>query len=143
VRAYRFRLAGVARVRAVQERVAAQQLAVANRDLHHAREARRCAAVALDRLAWPAGPTTPAALQWTADQSDRLASTLRRRTDEAETAEVIAGDAARAWTSARQRGAALERLEVRQRAEWRAEADRLEAGELDELTLARFAREEG
>ena len=64
MKAFRFRLEPVARVREHQERAAAQRLAVAVRDLALARAACTEARAAADRLAYPRGRTDAAALLW-------------------------------------------------------------------------------
>jgi hypothetical protein len=65
------------------------------------------------------------------------------RVDEVEAAEEVARQATQAWGSARQRTAMLERLDERHLALWRAELDRSEAVERDDLTTGRQTREGG
>jgi flagellar export protein FliJ len=141
VKAYRFRLDSVLRVRQLQERVAAQQLAVAVRDLHCARAQLARARRALAGLDAPAGRLTAGAVQWTHAQSDRMSETARQSADEVETAGEVARQATQAWGSARQRTAMLERLDERHLTLWRAELDRSEAVALDDLTTGRKTRE--
>jgi flagellar export protein FliJ len=137
VKAYRFRLDSVLRVRHLQERVAAQQLGVAVRDLHRARTELTRARRSLEGLAAPAGRLTVGAVQWTHAQSDRMSERARQSADEVEAAEEVARQATHAWGSARQRTAMLERLYERHLALWRAELNRSEAVELDDLTTGR------
>jgi flagellar export protein FliJ len=137
VKAYRFRLDSVLRVRQLQEHVAAQQLAVAVRDLHCARAQLARARRALAGLDAPAGRFTVGAVQWTHAQSDRMSERTRRSADEVEAAEEVARQATQAWGSARQRTAMLERLDERHLTLWRAELDRSEAVALDDLTSGR------
>ena len=143
MKAYRFRLDSVLRVRQLQERVAAQQLAVAVRDLHGARTELTRARRSLEGLAAPAGRLTVGAVEWTQAQSDRMSERARRSADEVEAAEEVARQATQAWGSARQRTAMLERLDERHVALWRAELDRSEAVERDDLTTGRQTRECG
>ena len=80
MKAYRFRLDSVLRVRQLQERVAAQQLAVAVRDLHCARD--RAARVLADpSKVWlpPRARLTVGAVEWTHAQSDRMSERARRQ----------------------------------------------------------------
>jgi flagellar export protein FliJ len=141
VKAYRFRLDSVLRVRRLQERVAAQQLAVAARDLHCARAQLARARRALAGLDAPSGRLTMGSVQWTHAQSDRMSETARQSADEVETAGEAARQATAAWGTARQRTAMLERLDERQLALWQAELSRSEVVVLDDLTTGRKARE--
>jgi flagellar export protein FliJ len=141
VKAYHFRLDSVLRVRQLQERVAAQQLAVAMRDLHSARAQLARARRALAGLDAPAGRLTAGMVQWTHAQSDRMSDTVLQSADEAETAGEAARQATQAWGGARQRTAMLERLDERHLTLWRAELDRTEAVALDDLTTGRKTRE--
>jgi flagellar export protein FliJ len=141
VKAYRFRLDSVLRVRQLQERVAAQQLAVAVHDLHRARAQLASARRALAGLDAPAGRLTVSAVQWAHAQSDRMSETARRSADEVEAAGEAARQATVAWGSARQRMAMLERLDERHLALWRTELGRSEVVVLDDLTNGRKARE--
>ena len=143
MKAYRFRLDSVLRVRQLQERVAAQQLAVAVRDLHCARTELTRARRSLEGLAAPTGRLTVGAVEWTHAQSDRMSERARRSADEVEAAEEVARQATQTWGSARQRTAMLERLDERHVALWRAELDRSEAVELDDLTTGRKTGEGG
>jgi flagellar export protein FliJ len=141
VKAYRFRLDSVLRVRQLQERAAAQQLAVAARELHAAEAGLARARGALDGLRAPSGRLGADAVHWTQAQSDRMSDTARRRTEQVEAAAAVARQAKEAWGGARQQTATLERLDERHVAVWRAELDRSEVAELDDLTTARAARE--
>jgi flagellar export protein FliJ len=137
VKAYRFRLDSVLRVRQLQERVAAQQLAVAVRDLHAARAQLARARRALAGLDAPTGRLTIGAVQWTHAQSDRMSETAVQSADDLEAVGEVARQATQEWGSARQRTAMLERLDERHLTLWRAEADRSEAVALDDLTTGR------
>jgi len=139
VKAYRFRLDSVLRVRQLQERVATQQLAVALRELHCARAELACVRRSLEGLAAPSGRLTIGAVQWTHAQSSRMSEAARQRADIVDAAEEAARQATQAWGSARQRTATLERLDERHLALWRREFDRSEGVVLDELATRRTA----
>ena len=143
MRAYRFRLESVLRVRQLQERAAAQRLAVAVRDLQRARaelaHARRC----LADLPAPSGRLAGGDVEWVHAQSGRMSERVRRSADEAEAAEAAARQATETWGTARQRTATLERLDERHLALWRAELDRSEAVALDDLATGRGRAEGG
>jgi flagellar protein FliJ len=143
VRAYRFRLDSVLRVRQLQERAAAQQLALAIRDLHRARAELASARRALAGMTAPAGRLTVGAVEWTHAQSDRISERARQRGDALEAAQELARQATEAWGAARQRTATLERLDERHLALWRTEFDRSEGVVLDDLTTARWPAGDG
>jgi flagellar export protein FliJ len=143
VKAYRFRLDSVLRVRQLQERVAAQQLAVAVRDLQQARTELARARRSLAGLAAPTGRHTVGAAQWVHAQSGRMSERACTCADEVEAAEEVARQATQAWGSARQRTAMFERRDERHWALWRAELDRSEAVALDDLATGRKSGEGG
>jgi flagellar FliJ protein len=143
VKAYRFRLESVLRVRQLQERAAAQRLAVAVRTLHDARAEHRRARRALEGLAAPEGRLSVGAVEWAHEQSDRMAQRTRQRADEMQAAEEAARAARELWGSARQRTATLERLDERHLALWQTEFDRSEAVALDDLATRRTIGEIG
>jgi flagellar export protein FliJ len=143
VKAYRFRLDSVLRVRQLQERVAAQQLAVAVRDLQQARTELARARRSLAGLAAPTGRHTVGAAQWVHAQSGRMSERACTCAEEVEAAAEAARQATQAWGSARQRTAMLERLDERHVALWRAELDRSEAVALDDLATGRKSGEGG
>ena len=82
-------------------------------------------------------------MEWTHAQSDRMSERARRSADEVEAAKEAAHQATQAWGSARQRTAMLERLDERHVTLWRAELDRSEAVELDDLITGRKTGEGG
>jgi flagellar export protein FliJ len=137
VRAYRFRLATVARIRALEERVAAERFMVALRDLRKAEESRRAAEVALSALEAPTGLTTMAAMTWVGDQAERLADSLAGCRASVTEAASWCAEARAAWDVAARRAGVLERLDEHGLARWREETLRQEAIELDDLSLAR------
>jgi flagellar FliJ protein len=139
VKAYRFRLESVLRVRRLQERVATQQLAEAMRVLHHAQSESARARRSLEDAAAPVGRLTIGAFEWSHEQSTRLSDAARARAEAAEAAAEAAQQADAVWGSARRRTATLERLDERHLALWRRELDRSEATELDDLATRRAA----
>lgn len=143
MKAYRFRLEAVARVRELQEQAAGQRLALASRDRQLARSAWDEARHALDELPAPTGRVPATTVQWAYDQADRLAGQVERRASHLGDAEAAVAGARADWDVARRRCAALERLDQRQHARWRDEVDRLEARELDDLTTARCSLDQG
>jgi len=143
VRAFRFRLESVARVRQLQERLAAEQLALATRELRAAQA--RCADIraATKQLTFPEGPSQMAALLWVHDQSARLSDLLRQREAQAAQAEAGADRARGAWLEAERRCRALRRLEERKRERWQLDADRADGAELDDMATVRFGIRDG
>jgi flagellar export protein FliJ len=137
VKAFHFRLATVARVRALEERVAADRFRTAQRVLRNEQESARAAAAALDTLEAPRGVTSMAALNWVGDQAERLAETVHVCHENVAAAESACTEARSAWDVAVRRSGVLERLGEQERARWRTEALRAEAAELDDLSLAR------
>jgi flagellar export protein FliJ len=138
MRAFRFRLESVARVRQHQERAAANRFALATRDVRVAQA--RCADLrqATGQLAFPAGRSDMAALLWVQDQSDRMAVLVRQQDAVAKRAEAQAFEARTSWVEAEQRCRALERLQTRQRERWELDAARTVAAELDDMATIRF-----
>ena len=137
MKAFHFRLATVARIRALEERVAADRFRTAQRVLRHEQESARAAEAALDSLEAPRGVTSMAALNWVGDQAERLAETVRVCRENVVAAESACAEARSAWDLAVRRSGVLERLGEQERARWRSEALRAEAAELDDLSLAR------
>jgi flagellar protein FliJ len=143
VRAYRFRLESVLRVRRLQERVAAQQLAVAANTLQGARTEYAGARRSLEDLASPTGRVTADAVAWAYAQAGRLSEAAQRRADDVEAAEETARQARHEWGCASQRTATLDRLDERHLALWRSAFDRSEANVLDDVATRRMAGETG
>ncbi len=139
MRAYRFRLEEVARVRALQERLAGHSLADATAGLRRAEGALASARASLAALDAPQGETSPGAVSWTRDQSDRMGATRLLRTRDVDEAVEEVASARQAWERARKRCAMIERLDARQRALWQEEFDRSEAKALDDLVATRYA----
>lgn len=137
MKAYRFRLDSVLRVRRLQERVATQKLAVAVRDLEQARIDSDRARHGLEVLTAPVGRLAIGEIRWSHAQSGRMSEAAREKAETVEAAAAVAQQANAAWGSARQRTAALERLDERQVALWRIELERGEAAVLDDLATRR------
>lgn len=140
MKAYRFRLATVVRVRELQERAAAQRLGDTMRSLHAARNVHARACATLARLPALQGSATTAELHWIHDQADRMSATVQREGERVRAASAEAVEARQTWELAEQRCTVLERLDDRQRAKWQADLDRSDATELDDLAAVRFAR---
>jgi flagellar biosynthesis chaperone FliJ len=140
VKAYRFRLSTVARIRALEERVATDLLRVSLREVRRAHELERAAHGALADLAVPTGSTTMSAHAWTRDQADRLSASHRASREAVGVAELAADEARQAWKVATKRSEVLLRLEAHGFARWRDDMMRQEAIELDDLSHARLAR---
>jgi flagellar FliJ protein len=143
VKAYRFRLESVLRVRRLQERAATQRLAEAVRALHHAESESARARRSLEGATAPAGRLTIGAIEWAHAQSTRLSEAARERAEAVEAAADAARQANAAWGTAKQRTATLERLDERHVALWREEVDRSEAAVLDDLATRRRAGDGG
>ncbi|HTX63530.1 MAG TPA: flagellar FliJ family protein [Acidimicrobiales bacterium] len=142
MKAYRFRLESVLRVRQLQERVAAQQLSVAVSELRGARSELASANHALACYPAPSGRLSAGDVRWAQAQSDRMSERACRGAEAAQAAEETARHATQVWGSAKQRTAVLERLDERQAASWRAELLRKEADALDDLATGRRSEEE-
>lgn len=137
---YRFRLEQVLRVRAVQEDLAAAELAAARAAEATAVAAADARLASIEARPRPHGPLTGAALAgqrlvWDAE----LASLTGVRATVAERAAgtAVARDG---WLAARQRVRALEVLDDRHRAEHAVEVARDDAARIDDLVVSRFAR---
>ena len=137
MKAFHFRLATVARIRALEERVAADRFMTAQRVLRQAEESVRAAEVALAMLEGPQGTSTMAAHLWVGDQAERLAEALSVCREELAAAQSVCAEARTAWDGAVRRSGVLERLGEQELARWRSETLREEAAELDDLALSR------
>jgi flagellar export protein FliJ len=137
VKAYQFRLATVARIRALEERVAADALRLAQRDLRRAQASVRAAEDALAALEAPHGVVAMSTVLWVGDQAERLADAVRACGERMTAAASSCAEARAAWDVAVRRSEVLARLGEQGLARWRAETLREEAAELDDLTLAR------
>jgi flagellar export protein FliJ len=140
VKAYRFRLDGVLRVREVREQLAAHALAGATRELRHAEAALARSRRQLDGLEAPRGQITLGDVEWVLDQADRMTEELRGRTEAVDVAGQSVADARRSWQAARAQCAVLERLDARHRAVWEEGVFRAEAKEIDDLAALQYSR---
>jgi flagellar export protein FliJ len=138
MKSYRFRLDTVARIRALEERVASDRYRLALRDLRHGCEREHAAALALVALEAPTGTTTMAAHLWTGDQAERLSDALRDCREQVAAAETLCAEARRAWDEAAKRSGVLERLNEQGRVRWQVEMSREVGAELDDLSQARY-----
>jgi flagellar export protein FliJ len=138
MKAYRFRLATVARIRALEERVAADRFRLSLRQLRLAQEVERAAQGALAELQAPTEVATMSDHQWTSDQAERLAASLGLSREAVAAAELSCAEARQGWKVATKRSGVLERLDEDGFARWRDEMMRHEAAELDDLSLARL-----
>ena len=136
---YHFRLASVARIRAIQERGARNRLMLDLRDLHYAQEMERSASASLAALDPPAGLISIAEVQWIEDQAERLSDSMRSCQLKVRTAESACMESRRAWNEAIKRASALARLERQEYANWRAEVLREEVAEMDDLSSSRHS----
>ncbi len=138
MRVYSFRLSNVARIRAVEERIAKAQLVAAMKELRIAQDLERSARDALEALQSPCGLISMAEIQWSLDQASRQSSLIGH------IAERISKEAARCaerkheWSEASKRSEVLSKLEAKAFAKWRDEATQEEAAEMDDLTNARY-----
>jgi flagellar export protein FliJ len=140
VKTYHFRLATVARIRALEERVAAERFMTAQRDLRQARESARAAWNALAALQAPQGEVEMSTFIWLGDQADRLSESVRLCSEKVAEAEAACAQARAAWDVAVRRSGVLERLGEQGLVRWRSESQREEAAELDDLSLARYGQ---
>jgi flagellar protein FliJ len=137
---FRFRLEQVLRVRRVQEDMARGALLLANRG------AQRAAASVNERIAEyaaasrPNGAQTYEAFNRMQFDLDNAAGAITVARAEYRHALAVVDQHRADWAAARQRVAALERLEERRREEHAVEARRAEDRLVDDLVVARHAR---
>jgi flagellar export protein FliJ len=140
MKAYRFRLASVARVRVLEERVARDRFIAAQRELRQAEAMERQASSALRALEAPAGSTTVADLVWLGEQADRWSESVRACRERVGEARAGCTAARQAWNEAAKRASVLERLDAEGRDQWRRDVLRDEVAELDDLAQIRHGR---
>jgi flagellar protein FliJ len=138
VKAYRFRLESVLRVRQLQERATAQRLALSMRAVHSAQDEYAGARRALEAQTPPSGRVTTGAAQWSHAQSERMAETAGQKAQGVREAREGADQARDDWGGASRRTATLERLNERHQELWRAELHRSDAAVLDDLAGTRM-----
>ena len=139
---FRFRLDHVLRVRRVQEDVARGALMAAQRAARDAADLVNTRIEDYGALTRPNGAQSYEAFNRMQRRLDNAAGAITvARADYRRALELV--EARRAeWTAARQRVAALERLETRQREEHAVEVRRAEDRLVDDLVVARHARGE-
>lgn len=138
MKSYRFRLANVARIRALEERIARERFLTSLRTLRQAESAYRCAHEALTTSAPLVGVVSADDVQWSLDQGERRARVEQEcLTEWVRAAEVNDGDRDR-WREAAKRSRALERLDEQARIAWLDDYRREEALELDDAVNARY-----
>ena len=142
MRAHHFSLSTVLRVRTLQERLAREQLLVAQRDVRQAHEQHRATASLLNELTVSPRSTTIDEIRWVGDQARRLHEQVRTRHDAVVEASRERDRTSEAWTAARKRAAALERLKYQSVARWQREFQRSEVAELDDVANARHVANE-
>lgn len=139
MKAYRFSLATVMRIRQLEERLAREALLLAQRELRASQEGYRGAHRALAEYAAPTAPTSVDDLRWRYDQSARLAEAVNVRREELLLVASRRDEAVASWKGASQRAEVLSRLNADAWARWRATAQREEISEMDNLTSARHS----
>ncbi len=139
MKSYRFRLAHVARIRALEERIARERFLTSLRALRQSEAAYRRAQEALAESAPLQGVVSCADLLWWSDQAERrLRLEQERHADWVRAADENESDRER-WREAAKRSRALERLDERARVVWLDDYRREEALELDDAVNARYA----
>jgi len=137
---FHFRLAQVLRVRRLQEEIARGALMLANREAQTAADAVNARVAAYADAARPAGAQSYDTFNRTQAHLDNAAAAITvARAEYRSRLEVVETRRAE-WAGARQRVAALERLEERRRAEHAVEVRRAEDRLVDDLVVARHAR---
>lgn len=134
---YSFRLANVARIRALEENAAKDHLVAAIRALHLAKEMEVHALAELEALELPKEVTAISEIRWIGDQAVRLHESLHERHNLVVNAETTCDEVRQQWREAKKRSEVLSRLENKHLALWRYEEQREETSELDDLTTAR------
>ncbi|MGA7835177.1 MAG: hypothetical protein WCA31_08205 [Acidimicrobiales bacterium] len=138
MKSYRFRLAHVERIRALEERVARERFLTSLRALRQAESAYHRAREALRASEAPSGVLSSGELAWLGDQAERRAH-AERQCFAALARAAQANDLDReSWREAAKRARALERLDERARVEWLDDYRREEAMELDDVVNARY-----
>jgi flagellar biosynthesis chaperone FliJ len=138
MKSYRFRLANVARIRALEERIARERFLTSLRAVRQAEAAYRRAREALLEALPLSGIVSASDVQWSLDQAERRARVEQEcRAACAQAVAVNDGDRER-WREAAKRSRALERLDERARIAWLDDYRREEALELDDAVNARY-----
>jgi len=137
MKAYRFRLKSVARVREIQERVARERFMISVRDLRRSEERERRAEEDLVRFDPPSGVVPMGELLWASDQAERLAASVELTRNIRIAAVESCNTSRESWNVAVKRSDVLRRLEEYGFDQWRSEAAREAGAELDDWANAR------
>jgi flagellar export protein FliJ len=138
VKSYRFRLANVARIRALEERIARERFLTSLRALRHAELSYRRAREALTQSAPLTGVVSSNDLRWSFDQAERRSRAVQECLAECVRAKEVNDADRERWREAAKRSRALERLDERARIAWLDDYRREEALELDDAVNARY-----
>lgn len=138
MKTYHFRLASVARVRLLEERIARDRFMYALKDLRRAQNMKSEAEDALAAHEIPLDAARIGDFQWVRDQAERLSESIQVCEIKVLGAESKCIETRRAWDEANKRSRVLVRLEDKARTRWRDQMLREEAAELDDLTNSRF-----
>lgn len=137
---FRFRLEQVLRVRRVQEDQARGELMLANRHAQLAAQRVEARVAEYNTRAMPTGQSSYEDFERTLFLLDTAAGAIQVAKQEHRETLVVVDERRADWAKARQRVAALERLEQRRQAEHAIETRREEDRLVDDLVVARFAR---
>jgi flagellar FliJ protein len=139
---FRFRLEQVLRVRRIQEDRERAALMVANRNAREAAQRVEDRLVDYGARPRPSGPQTIDEFERSLFLLDTAAGAVTVARTEHRSALEVVDERRTAWSAARMRVHALERLEERRRAEHEIEMRRAEDRLVDDLVVARHARGE-
>lgn len=138
MKAYRFRLAGVARVRTVQERLEREHVGAAQWAVEAARATEDTCVERLRDAPMPMGAMDHAQFTATRSHGARCARDLEAARAQHDHAQGLLAQRIEAWLGARQRVGVLERLDEHARNEWKVAAGREDAAILDDLGITRW-----
>ncbi len=134
---YTFRLAGVARIRAIEEKASKDKLMIALRELRAAEQMQRSAEAALAEMQAPTGLVTMAEFLWSFDQASRLSDAIRHCREAVDEAASVFAERRQAWSDASKKSQVLEKLEAQALLKWRDEELHEEVMEMDDMSNAR------
>lgn len=137
---FHFRLEQVLRVRRVQEDIARGALMLANREAQTAADAVNARVAEYTDAARPSGAQSYDTFNRMQSHLDNAAAAITVARAEYKSRLEVVETRRSEWAAARQRVAALERLEERRRAEHAVEVRRAEDRLVDDLVVARHAR---
>jgi flagellar export protein FliJ len=138
---YHFSLEAVLRVRRAQEEAAAFALAHANQRRQRALEALAVAVARCDDLVLDRGRQDHDTFRRERDVTERRAAAVVGARAVVDTVSEEAEARHADWSEAAKLVAAVERLDERRRAEWRAEEQRADAAAIDESAIAGWLAE--